>query len=48
LKDIVDVLLVFHENVDEEPQVEAGGAEASPSQKLILEGLITFLESLGS
>jgi beta-catenin-like protein 1 len=45
VKDIVTVLRELHDNVGEEPLLEDGeaGSEA-PSQKIILQGLIGFLE----
>ncbi|KAF9514143.1 hypothetical protein BS47DRAFT_1343472 [Hydnum rufescens UP504] len=46
VKDIVTVLRELHDNVGEEPLLEDGeaGSEAPP-QKIILQGLIGFLES---
>jgi beta-catenin-like protein 1 len=42
LKDIVKTLQVYHDNVEDEQATTEDGA---PSQKEILKGLITFLES---
>jgi len=46
IKDIVAVLKEFHDNTGEEPPLEDGEAGSeTPSQKIILQGLIEFLES---
>ncbi|KAG6816922.1 hypothetical protein H0H87_001624 [Tephrocybe sp. NHM501043] len=46
LRDIVQTLRIFHENVDDPPETQAEDAEGdnSPSQKQILEALIVALE----
>ena len=43
LKDVVEVLKIFHENVDEQP-ADFEAEDASPPQKEILSGLIQFLD----
>ncbi|KAG6866475.1 hypothetical protein C0991_003993 [Blastosporella zonata] len=47
LKDIVQTLRIFHENVDDSPETRPteGEGDYSPSQKDILEALITALDS---
>jgi beta-catenin-like protein 1 len=45
LQDIVEVLRVYRDNIDEE---ETPPEETAPSQREILEGLITFLEGCES
>ncbi|KAH8118573.1 DUF1716-domain-containing protein [Phellopilus nigrolimitatus] len=44
LKDVVDVLKVFRDNLDEDESAAASLEDASPPQKEILGGLIAFLE----
>lgn len=49
LKDIVKVLIEFYENVgDEAPEPTSSSASASqdaPTQRMILQGLIQFLDA---
>ncbi|GLB33859.1 putative DUF1716-domain-containing protein [Lyophyllum shimeji] len=45
LKDIVRTLRIFHENVDDAPDVPSTTSDHSPSQKEILEGLISALDT---
>lgn len=45
LKDVVEVLKVFRDNIDEEESGLPEDEEASPPQREILVGLIAFLES---
>lgn len=45
LKDVVEVLKVFHDNVDESEPTTSLVDDASPPQKEILSGLITFLDA---
>ena len=44
LKDIVEVLKVFQDNMDKDLSAASQVDDASPPQKEILGGLITFLE----
>lgn len=44
LEDVVKVLKVFRDNIDEDESAAADAEDASPPQKEILSGLITFLE----
>ena len=50
LKDIVNVLKEFRDNigddVDGAPSREAGSAEAATQQRMIIEGLIGFLDTV--
>lgn len=43
--DIVKVLQVYHDNIAEDEDVSMDGDEPTLSQKSILAGLLTFLES---
>lgn len=51
LADIVKVLQAFHDNVDEQGEqkpvdgMDVDGETGEPTQKMILEGLLGFLES---
>lgn len=47
LKDIVQTLQIYHDNVDEDepgPSDATDHSERAPSQKEILQGLIIFLD----
>lgn len=45
LKDIVQTLQIYHDNVDEESTGAGNGSENVPSQRDILRHLIAFLDS---
>ena len=46
LKDVVTVLKVFRDNVDEDALAIDDNGQPAPSQAMILEELIKFLESI--